>query len=265
MPFDFDRYRALRRSTSVGAEVVYRESVGSTMDEARAGATAGMPPGTAYVAGTQTAGRGREGRSWISAAEVGLYVTYHLIPAQPTQAPLLSIAGALAVADALRATCSLAVALKWPNDVLHDGRKLCGVLAEAQHNARRTDVFLGIGVNLTSAPELPADVALIATSVAEAGVMPPSREALVAALSSGIERRAMQAQVDAPGLIADWKARLVTLGRRVRLHTPGGDVEGEAVDVTASGELVLRLDSGEERAFAAGDVLATRDASTPTA
>ncbi|MGE3857598.1 MAG: biotin--[acetyl-CoA-carboxylase] ligase [Dehalococcoidia bacterium] len=263
MPFDFDRYRSLRRSTSVGAEVVYRASVASTMDEARAGASAGMPPGTAYVAGTQTAGRGREGRTWISAAEAGLYVTFHLIPAQSTQAPLLSIAGALAVADALRATCGLAVDLKWPNDVLHRGRKLCGVLAEARHNAGRADVFLGIGVNLTSAPELPEDVALIATSVAEAGAEPPSREALVAALSATLERRAMQAQVDVDGLIADWRGRLVTLGRRVRLHTPAGDVEGEAVDVTAAGELVLRLDSGEERAFAAGDALATRDAPAP--
>lgn len=259
MPFDFDRYRALRRSTSVGAEVVYRESVASTMDEARAGASAGMPPGTAYVAGAQTAGRGREGRTWISAAEVGLYVTYHLIPAQPTQAPLLSIAGALAVADALQATCGLAVDLKWPNDVLHDGRKLCGVLAEARHNLGRADVFLGIGVNLTSAPELPPDVALIATSVAGAGAEPPSREGLVAALSASIERRAMQAQVDAAGLIDDWRGRLVTLGRRVRLHTPSGDVEGEAVDVSAAGELVLRLDSGEERAFAAGDAMAVRE------
>lgn len=265
MPFDFDRYRALRRSTSVGAEVVYRELVASTMDEARAGASAGMPPGTAYVAGAQTAGRGREGRTWISAAEAGLYVTFHLIPSQPTQAPLLSIAGALAVGDALRATSGLAVDLKWPNDVLHGGRKLCGVLAEARHNAKRVDVFLGIGVNLTSAPELPPDVALIATSVADAGVEPPSREALVASLSSAIERRAMQAHVDVPGLIADWKARLVTLGRRVRLRTPGGDVEGEAVDVTSSGELVLRLDGGEERTFAAGDALATRDVASPSA
>ncbi|MEI7926363.1 MAG: biotin--[acetyl-CoA-carboxylase] ligase [Chloroflexota bacterium] len=260
MPFDFDRYRSLRRSTSVGAEVVYRESVGSTMDEARAGAAAGMPPGTAYVAGTQTAGRGREGRTWISAAEVGLYVTYHLIPATPTDAPLLSIAGALAVSDALQSTCGLEVDLKWPNDVLHEGRKLCGVLAEARHNMGRADVFLGIGVNLASAPSLPPDVALIATSVAEAGVAPPGREALVAALSAAIERRAMQAQVDVEELVADWRRRLVTLGRRVNLHTPGGDVEGQAVDVSPSGELVLRLDSGEERSFAAGDAITTRDA-----
>lgn len=260
MPFDFERYRALRRSASVGAEVVYRDVVASTMDEAREGASAGRPVGTAYVAGEQTAGRGREGRTWISAAEVGLYVTYHLIPSRPTDAPLLSIAGALAVADALHGTCGLEVDLKWPNDVLHGGRKLCGVLAEARHHLGRADVFLGIGVNLTTSAALPPDVAVIATSVAEAGVEPPSREALLGALSEAIERRAMQAEVDPAGLIADWRARLVTLGRRVRLHTPGGDIEGDAVDVTPAGEIVLRLDGGEERAFAAGDAITTRDA-----
>ncbi|MDA0302445.1 MAG: bifunctional biotin--[acetyl-CoA-carboxylase] synthetase/biotin operon repressor, partial [Chloroflexi bacterium] len=87
-----------------------------------------------------------------------------------------------------------------------------------------------------------------------------SREALVAALSASIKRRAMQAQVDAGGLIADWRVRLVTLGRRIRLHTPAGDLEGEALDVTPAGELVLRLDGGEERAFAAGDAMAVREA-----
>ncbi|MEI6136685.1 MAG: biotin--[acetyl-CoA-carboxylase] ligase [Chloroflexota bacterium] len=260
MPFDFDRYRASRRSASVGAVLVYRDQITSTMDEARTGAAAGQPAGTAYVAGEQTAGRGREHRTWISAADVGLYVTYHLIPKVAANAPLLSIAGALAVSDALRATCGLEVDLKWPNDLLHEGRKLCGVLAEARHNATRTDVFLGIGVNLTTSTDLPPEVAAIATSVAESGVEPPSREVLLGMLAGAIERRAMQAEVDPAGLIADWRARLVTLGRRVRLHTPGGDVEGDAVDVSPSGELVLLLDDGERRAFAAGDAITTRDA-----
>lgn len=259
MPFDFPRYRALLGAASVGQEVVYAEVVASTMDEARAGAAAGRPGGTAYLAGEQTAGRGREGRSWISAAAAGLYVTYHLLPLTAAGAPLLSLAGGLAVVDALDAACALAVDLKWPNDVQHEGRKLAGVLAEARHGAR-LDVFLGIGINLTTSPALPPEVAAIATSIAQAGTPPPAPEALLAALSLALERRAMQAEADPAALLADWRARLVTLGRRVRLHTPGGDVEGEAVDVAADGALVLRLADGTRRAFAAGDVLSTRDA-----
>ena len=256
MTFDFNRYRTLRRSTGVGVEVVYADVVESTMDSARAGAAAGLPCGSAYVAGEQTAGRGREGRSWVSAADAGLYVTYHLCPQRTVNAPLLTIAGALAVADALQASCGLRVDLKWPNDLLFEGRKLSGVLAEARHSARGVDVFLGIGVNLTTSATLPTEVAAIATSVEQAGARPPAREALLAAISRALERRATQADVDPAALVADWRGRLVTLGRRVLLHTPSGDVEGEAVDVTETGELVLALDSGERRAFPAGDALA---------
>src|SRR6185295_3291249 len=122
------------------------------------------------------AGRGREGRSWVSAADAGLYVTYHLSPQRSANAPLLTIAGALAVADALLSTCGLRVDLKWPNDLLFEGRKLSGVLAEARPSGRRVDVFLGIGVNLTTNPSLPPEVAEIATSVEQAGVTPPTRE-----------------------------------------------------------------------------------------
>ncbi len=256
MTFDFNRYRSLLRSTGVGVEVTYADVVDSTMDAARAGAAAGRPPGSAYVAGEQTAGRGREGRSWVSAAEAGLYVTYHLTPQRTANAPLLTIAGALAVADALETTCGLKVDLKWPNDLLFEGRKLSGVLAEARHSGRRVDVFLGIGVNLTTSAMLPPEVAEIATSVEQAGAKPPAREVLLAALSRHLERRTTQAEVDPAALIADWRERLVTLGRRVRLHTPSGDVEGEAVDVTETGELILALPGGERRAFAAGDALA---------
>ena len=137
------------------------------------------------------------------------------------------------------------------------------MLAEARHHLGRADVFLGIGVNLSTGAALPPEVAAIATSVADAGVEPPAREALLAALSGAIERRAMQAEADPAALITDWRARLVTLGRRVRLHTPtadgAGDIEGEAIDVTPEVELVQRLESGEERAFAAGDAVTTRD------
>lgn len=254
MPFDFARYRNLRRSTTVGVEVVYAEVLASTMDAARAGADSGGAPGTAYVTGEQTAGRGRQGRSWASAAGSGLYVTFHLRPTVGEAAPLFSVAGGLAVADALDATSGLHVDLKWPNDVLHEGRKLCGVLAEARHGLGGVEVFLGIGVNLTTQPGLPSEVATVATSIEQAGATPPAREDLLAALADALERRVAQAEAAPAALVADWRGRLVTLGTRVCLQTPGGDVEGDAVDVLAGGELVLRLDDGREQAFAAGEV-----------
>ncbi len=237
MPFDLDRYRSRFPGGSVGAAVSFRESTASTMDDARAGADGGGGCGTAYVAGEQTAGRGRQGRSWVSAAAAGLYVTYHLCPATPERAPLLSIAGGVAVAEAIEAAAGLRVDLKWPNDVLHGGRKLAGILAEARHGVSRFDVLLGIGINLRTADALPVEVAAIATSVEQAGAPAPAPEVLLAALSGALGRRAAQAEAEPAALVAEWRARLVTLGQRVRFEAPAGPVEGEAVDVTPRGEL----------------------------
>lgn len=259
MPFDLARYHALRRSSLLGAEVAYLESTTSTMDDARAGAAEGRPCGTAYVAGEQSAGRGRQGRSWVSAAAAGLYVTYHLCPARSEGAPLLGLAAAVAAAEAVQAACGLVVDLKWPNDLQVAGKKLAGILAEARpRTAGGLDVFVGIGINLRTASELPPEVVAIATSIEGAGHPAPPREVLLAALSTAFDRRAAQAEAEPAALLAEWRARLITLGQRVRLATPSGEVEGEAVDVTATGELVLALPSGERRAFAAGDVTTVR-------
>jgi BirA family transcriptional regulator, biotin operon repressor / biotin---[acetyl-CoA-carboxylase] ligase len=259
MPFDLDRYHRRRLSRRIGVQIHYREQTASTMDDARAGAEAGGAAscGAAYVAGEQTAGRGRQGRSWLSAAAAGLYVTYHLCPSSSERAPLLSVAGGLAAAEAIEEVSGVRPDLKWPNDVLHGGRKLCGVLAEARHGAQRLDVFLGIGVNLRTQPGLPPEVAAIATSVEAAagpGASAPAPEDLLAALSTSLERWSDQLE-SAPGMLLDaWRARLVTLGHRVRVLAPAGPVEGEAVAVTDHGELVLRFEDGSEQAFAAGDV-----------
>ncbi len=258
MPFDLARYHALRRSTTLGVEVAYLEATTSTMDDARHGAAEGRPRGTAYVAGEQSAGRGRQGRSWVSAASAGLYVTYHLRPARIESAPLIGLATAVAAAEAVQAACGLHVDLKWPNDLQVAGKKLAGILAESQPHDGGLDVFVGIGINLRTAAELPPEVAAIATSIEGAGHPAPPREVLLAALSTAFDRRATQVEEDPAALIAEWKARLITLGQRVRLATPSGHVEGKAVDVTSTGELVLALPGGERRAFAAGDVTTVR-------
>lgn len=223
------------------------------MDDARAGAEAGGAPGTAYVAGTQTAGRGRLGHVWLAPPR-GLYVTYHLRARDAAVVPLYSVAGALAVSDAIRETARLATDVKWPNDVLHQGRKLAGVLAESTHGAR-IDVYLGIGVNV-GAQQFPPEVSATATTVEDAcGGAPPPNEDLLAAVSSALDRHLTQLTRSPAVLIEEWRGRLVTLGQHVRLVAVDGAVhEGEAVDVSARGELVLRLASGRLLSLAAGAV-----------
>ncbi len=268
MPFDLVAYRSVLRmspqdlTTDVGREIRFVESTTSTMDDARAGAVAGGAPGTVYVAGEQSAGRGRQGRTWLSAASTGLYATYHLRAASAADAPLYALAGALAAGDAILETSGLATVLKWPNDVQHLGpdgpRKLCGVLAESRPAAvGGRDVFLGIGINVRAAP-LPDELAALATSIEGAGAKPPTLEALLGALSRAIGRWAAAIEVDPAAALAAWRQRLATLGQRVRLATPGGIVEGEAVDVSAHGELVIRHSDGRVEAYAAGDVTTLR-------
>ncbi len=253
--FDVEAYQRARGSRALGAAVHYHEHTGSTMDDARAGADAlGLDGcGDVYVAGEQSAGRGRQGRSWVSAARVGLYATFHLCPRDASRLPLLSVAGGLAAADAVTEASGLAVDLKWPNDVLAGGRKLAGVLAEARHG-ERIEVFLGFGINVRASLDLPPEVAAQATSIEAAGALPPSLETLLAALSSALERWLERAERDPDGLLDAWRSRLVTLGQRVRLATPSGVVVGDAVDVSPLGELVLRHDDGTTRPYAAGDV-----------
>lgn len=252
MAFDVDRYHQHRTSDAVGVHVEYRDETGSTMDDARLGAASGNTPGTAYVAGIQNGGRGRLGRQWMS-ADSGLWVTFHLVARDPALAPLFSIAGALAVSDAVRETALLTVDVKWPNDVLHQGRKLAGILAESAVG-KRADVFLGIGINVRRTA-LPDEVAARATSIEEAGGVPPTREALLAALAAALERHTQQLHRSPAVVVEQWRRHLVTLGQRVRLHgVDGATYDGEAVDVTARGELTLRLDDGRVLSFGAGEV-----------
>lgn len=258
MPFDEARYEELHHGGMIGSLVHYRERTASTMDDARAGAAAlrGEGCGDAYLADEQTAGRGRFRRPWVDAPGASLLVTYHLCVLDLAYAPLVGLAGALAAADAVTEASDLATELKWPNDVLAGGRKLAGILAEAQPGGVEADVFLGIGVNMREAAIAGLSDAerAVATTIEGEGATLPSVEELLAALSEALEGRLAQVDAEPEQLLADWRARLAMLGSRVRLSTTDGDVEGVAEDVTAEGQLVLRLDSGGTYSFAAGDV-----------
>ena len=229
MPFDQDRYEELHHGGLIGALVHYRERTPSTMDDARAGAAArgGEGCGDAYLAGEQTAGRGRFRRPWQGAPGASLAVTFHLCALDIAFAPFLGLAGALAAAEAVTAASGLETALKWPNDVLAGGRKLAGVLAEAQQGAVEADVFLGVGVNLGEA--------------AIAGLPGAER-----ALADG--RRAAAVFVPA----SDWGRRL-DRAFAARFEAGGGAVRARAFYFPASSDYAvtikdaLHLSAGERR------------------
>jgi len=218
------------------------------------------PDRTVLVAEQQTAGRGRLGRHWVAPAGSGLLFSAAVrvdgIPAA-RRAWIGALLG-LAIVRGIDRVTGLAAALKWPNDVLIDDRKVAGLLAEAVGDL----VVVGAGVNVTtSAAELPRPDAC---SLASAGATDPDRTVLLAAVLRAFDDivqswTASGGEVLGTDLASEYRAACRTLGRRVRLDLPnGGHLVGAAVDVAADGSLVVDTDDGTRTSFAAADVVHLR-------
>ena len=217
----------------------------STSDDARRAAEAGAAHGALFVADAQTAGRGRMGRRWSSPPGVNLYASIVLRPRAPARAlSLLPLAVGLAVAEAVDAfTGGERAAIKWPNDVRVDGRKLAGVLVEgALRGEHFQHVIVGVGVNVLGA-RAPDDVASIATTLqAVCGRAVPRREVL-AALMRALERRVDALDAGASdGVRRAVSARCETLGRSLTVRGRAA----RAVALREDGGLIVRYDDGAQ-------------------
>ncbi|CAN5312349.1 biotin--[acetyl-CoA-carboxylase] ligase [soil metagenome] len=209
-------------------------------------ARAGEPAGLVVAAELQTAGRGRLARSWTSPPRAGLTFSVLVRPDLPAaQWSWLPLWTGLAVATALTARAEVEAELKWPNDVLVGGRKVCGVLAEVPAPGA---AVLGIGLNVsTRADELPHDAA---SSLALVGARAVDRDTLLRA----VLRALSDVLADPAAARADYRAHCGTLGRRVRVELPGGrTVEGTADGVDDAGRLIV-----DGTAYGAGDVVHLR-------
>jgi BirA family biotin operon repressor/biotin-[acetyl-CoA-carboxylase] ligase len=241
------------------------DSLPSTNTEAARQAAAGAPEGLIIIAREQTAGRGRQQRAWASPKDAGLYFSVVLRPRLPADEwPLLTLVAALAVGDALREACRLDADIKWPNDIVtNDGRKLCGILAEAVESVRGRACVVGVGVNLTRAA-YPEEIRGRAASVEELTGERPDREALVGALVGALGRRyeRLHAEGGAGDVLREWAARSsYAEGRRVRVQLEGESFEGTTRGLERDGALRVETDGGELRAVRAGDVVGVREAS----
>ncbi len=218
------------------------------LDEARAGA----PTGLVAVADHQHAGRGRLGRTWSAPPGASLLVSVLLRPELPIERRhLVVLAAAVAMAEAVEATTGVRAGLKWPNDLLVGDRKLAGILAEGTGDA----VVVGIGVNLHWA-EVPPELAGIATAVNLEGGRPATRDELLGAFLAAYARRL----ADLAAARVAYRARLVTLGLRVRVEQASGARVGVATDVDDDGHLVVDVEGSGRVVVAAGDVVHLRPA-----
>jgi BirA family biotin operon repressor/biotin-[acetyl-CoA-carboxylase] ligase len=234
---------------------VYRyKTIGSTNDEAKRLAALGEAHGAVVVADSQTAGRGRSGRQWLTPPGSAIAMTLILRPTIPAfHLGGIAMLGGLAVLEGIQTTTGLRPQLKWPNDVLIGGKKVAGVLAEAVFIGEELDsVVLGMGVNVNASP--PPDLALSypATSLAAEAGHPLDREPVMQSSLAAFDMR--YPQLGSPGLVAAWREHLAMLGQRVQVGDGAEGVVGFLEGVTGEGALVLRLENGETRTLLAGEL-----------
>jgi BirA family biotin operon repressor/biotin-[acetyl-CoA-carboxylase] ligase len=255
------RLDAMLQTRYVGRPTLLHEELGSTQDEARRLATDGAATGTVVWAMAQTAGRGRLDRSWQSNRGGGLWFSVILRPAgEAAAAALLSLAAGVAVARALQLPSAGSVRLKWPNDVLLDGRKLAGVLAEAETQAGHLAfVILGIGLNLDPGEAgFPASIAGSAAALAEVAPSPIDAATVMASVLVELETAIEMAVDDPAALRRAWLELSDTIGREVRAQLGTGAVEGLAVDLELDGSLVVETEDGTRRHVRSGEVVHLR-------
>jgi BirA family biotin operon repressor/biotin-[acetyl-CoA-carboxylase] ligase len=237
------------------------DSLPSTNTEAARQAALGVPEGLCIVAREQTAGRGRQQRRWVSPKDAGLYFSIVLRPSfEPRAWPLITLAAALAAGDALREACALETDIKWPNDLLACGRKLCGILAETLEDERSRAVVLGVGVNLTN-NSFPEELLDAATSVEEQTNRAPDLERLLFALTRtlALHYETLHTNGGASAILCAWEARSsYAHDRRVRVALAEETFEGTTRGLETDGALRVETDAGQLRIVRAGDVTAVR-------
>ena len=232
-------------------KIRYFREISSTMDVAKELAKRGAGKGTIVIAEIQTQGRGRLRRRWFS-PEGGIYFTLILKPRiSPIHAPRITLMSSVAVAKAIRKLFGLKAELKWPNDVLIEGRKVCGILAEMDAEMDVINfVLLGIGINAnTPIPRFGEGV----TSLKEELGRVVSRKELLNSVLKEISKQ--QALLTKGDLLEEWKNLSATLNRDVRVVSPGEEIEGRAIDIDTNGALIVRGKDGSLKRAIVGNCI----------
>ena len=249
----------LKTSTFGKHLIQYAEEVESTNLKAKEAALQGEPEGAIFLTERQTAGRGRRGRSWFSGEHTAIAMSLLLRPSfVPQQLTLLPLLTAVVVQEAIEEVTGIRSEVKWPNDLLVGGKKLCGILTEAAFDMERIDyVVIGIGINVNVAEsQIPEELRDIATSLRCIDGHEHSRADLVRAVLTGFERQYTAAgYYGFDDVLVRWKACSHTLGRHVTVRGEREEHSGIAEGLTPAGGLLLRDETGMLKAILSGDVI----------
>jgi BirA family biotin operon repressor/biotin-[acetyl-CoA-carboxylase] ligase len=236
----------------IGHEVSCYPSLPSTNDVAKTRSQEGAKEGMVIVAEEQTAGRGRIKRRWLS-PRGGIALSIILYPPLDYLSSLIMVAS-LAVAGSIERVTGLKAQIKWPNDVLVNGKKVCGILVESDVRGNKVDyAVIGIGINVNlKLSEFP-QIAPMATSLSQELGRDVSRREIVRSLLTEAERLYM-ALSEGDLVFKQWRERLVTLGQEVQVSSAEATYKGIAESVARDGSLLLRQPDGNLLKIVAGDV-----------
>lgn len=242
----------------IGRKIYSYETTDSTMDIAHRLAQTGSPEGTTVFSEGQSKGRGRLGREWVSPKGKGIYLSLILRPKiLPTEASKITLVSAIAVAKAIRKETLLPALIRWPNDILIEGRKVCGILTEMSAEVNTVKyLILGIGINVNTNKEaLPKGATSLKAELGDT----VSRVELTKELLRHIEEQYFLFGEEGFGeIVSEWRNLSSMLGDRVKIVCQDKRLEGYAVDLDLSGALVIRHDSGFTEKVFAGDVILVR-------
>jgi len=242
----------------IGKKIISFDTVDSTMDAAYDLAVNTKGDGVCIFAESQRKGRGRIGRSWLSPKHKGIYVSIILRPdISPDQTSKITLMTAVSVAKLIRLNTGLKALIKWPNDILIENKKVCGILTEMNAESDRVKfLIVGIGLNLNAKA---SDLVEEATSLKEACKENIDRVKFAKLLLEELDRHYLSFKEQGFGPILDeWRNFSATLGRRVKVDFKNYHIEGQAMDVDDNGALLVRLDNGFTERISAGDVALMR-------
>lgn len=238
---------AFRQTAWVGETIVYYQATDSTNTQAKRLAEEGAGHGTLVVAGRQEAGRGRRGRFWESPEKDGIFMTVILRPEfKPEKASMLTLVAAMAVVKAIQAMLDLPAKIKWPNDIVLNGKKICGILTEMNTEIETINyVVIGIGINVSN-QKFEKETAAIATSIVMEGGRHIHRAKLINAVWEQFEDyyKKFCAVGDLSFIEKEYDKYLVNIGRQVHILDPREPFDGVARGISHTGELIVETDDG---------------------
>lgn len=242
-----------------GCEIYYFDSIDSTNTKAKELAEEGHPSGTLVVADRQTAGKGRRGRSWESPTGIGIFMTLMLKPEiNPNNASMLTLVAAMATTRAIRRVTGVPAMIKWPNDIVMNGKKVCGILTEMSAQFDYINhIVIGIGINVHN-EDFPEEIAKTASSLYLESGQHIHRASLIEAFLEEFEDVYAEylKTEDMEGLMKEYDSMLVNRGRQVRVLDPKEPFEGKAMGITKKGELIV--DTWESRKLVSSGEVSVR-------